>query len=262
MSAGNYTVKVYPILDLKKLRDQLNGIGTDTKQGKQIGKNMGKPIGDSMADNMVRAFKRKVSYGLLNAVSTATKSAVKGMVANTIDLDKSQVELSKVTELSGKSMEEFTDKAFEAGRMVAKTGKEMIDASTEFSKSGFGDDPKMALNLAKIATMYQNIADEEISAGDASNFIVSQLKVFGSELSEVYGDAEGQATHVVDAVNEVANTFAVSSGDIAGNLGKASAAAHNAGMSYEQLIGVMTGMTEINRNAGKSARANYCLYVQ
>lgn len=254
MSTGNYTVKVNVTLDTKKLNDQLASIGAKKGGGSD---KAGIKMGDSMADNFVRAFKRKLSYGALNVVTNLTKDAVRGMVANTVELDKAQVELAKVTTLSGKSMEEFTDKAFDAGQAVAKTGREMIEASTEFAKSGYANDPSVALNLAKVATMYQNIADEEISAGEASNFIVSQLKVFGKELGKTYGDAEGQAIHVTDAVNEVANTFAVSSGDIAGNLGKASAAAHNAGMSYEQLIGVMTGMTEINRNAGKSARSNY-----
>ena len=245
--SGNYTVRIYPIIDPSKLRDQLNGLGTKAG-GKELGKKMGNQMGDSLADNMVRAVKRKISYGLLNVVSRGVEQGLRSMVNNVVELDKSQVELAKVTDLSGKSMDEFTDKAFKAGEAVAKTGKEMVDATTEFAKSGY--DPDTALGLAKVATLYQNISDEEISAGEAANFIISQMKAFGIE-------GEAGAMHIIDAVNAVSNNFAVSSGDIANNLGKASSAAKNAGMSYEQLIGVMTGMTEINRNAAKSARSNY-----
>ena len=243
--SGNYTVRVYPIIDPSKLRDQLNGLGTKAG-GKELGKKMGNQMGDSLADNMVRAVKRKISYGLLNVVSRGVEQGLRSMVNNVVELDKSQVELAKVTDLSGKSMDEFTDKAFKAGEAVAKTGKEMVDATTEFAKSGY--DPDTALGLAKVATLYQTISDEEISAGEAANFIISQMKAFGIE-------GEAGAMHIIDAVNAVSNNFAVSSGDIANNLGKASSAAKNAGMSYEQLIGVMTGMTEINRNAAKSARS-------
>lgn len=245
--SGNYTVRVYPIIDPSKLRDQLNGLGTKAG-GKELGKKMGNQMGDSLADNMVRAVKRKISYGLLNVISRGVEQGLRSMVNNVVELDKSQVELAKVTDLSGKSMDEFTDKAFKAGEAVAKTGKEMVDATTEFAKSGYGDDPDTALGLARVATLYQNISDEEISAGEAANFIIAQMKAFGFE-------GEEGAMRVIDAVNEVSNNFAVSSGDIANNLGKASSAARNAGMSYEELIGIMTGMTEINRNAAKSARS-------
>ena len=94
--------------------------------------------------------------------------------------------------------------------------------------------------------MYQNVADVEISAGEAANFIVSQMKAFNMTA----GDAE----HIIDAVNEVSNNFAVSSADIATNIGKASAAMATGNVTYEQSVGLMTAMTEITRNGAKSAR--------
>ena len=49
---------------------------------------------------------------------------------------------------------------------------EMIDAATEFRKNSFNDED--AAELALIATMYQNVADEAVSAGDSASFIISQ----------------------------------------------------------------------------------------
>lgn len=63
----------------------------------------------------------------------------------------------------------------------------------EFKKSGYSD--QESAQLGKVASLYQNVADEAISAGDASNFIISQLKAFEMPASK--------ATHVVDALNEV-----------------------------------------------------------
>lgn len=54
--------------------------------------------------------------------------------------------------------------------------------------------------------MFQNVADDAMSAGDAASFIISQLKAFNKPASE--------ATHVVDALNSVSNNFAVSSSDL------------------------------------------------
>lgn len=120
----------------------------------------------------------------------------------------------------------------------------MVEAATEFRKSGFTDED--AATLALVATTYQNIADEEISAGDAASFIISQMKAFNIEANN--------ATHIIDAVNEVSNNFAVSSSDLANNLGKVSAALSIGGVSFEETLGLMTAITEITRNSSTAAR--------
>ena len=50
--------------------------------------------------------------------------------------------------------------------------------------------------------MFQNIADAEISAGDAALFINSQLKGFNKEFSK-FGPKGEASMHVIDGVNEV-----------------------------------------------------------
>lgn len=121
----------------------------------------------------------------------------------------------------------------------------MVGAAIEFRKAGFGDED--AANLALIATMYQNIADQEISAGDAASFIVSQMKAFGIE--------SDNAMHIIDAVNEVSNNFAVSSTDVSTALSKASSAMSVLGNDYEQTIGLVTAGAEImTGQASKVAR--------
>ena len=114
----------------------------------------------------------------------------------------------------------------------------------EFRKSGFGDED--AANLALVATMYQNVADESISAADSAGFIIAQMKAFNIEAEN--------ATHIIDAVNEISNNYAVSSSDLANNLGKVSAALAVGGNSFEETLGMMTAITEITRNASTAAR--------
>lgn len=114
----------------------------------------------------------------------------------------------------------------------------------EFKKSGFNEQD--SLELGRVASMYQNVADVELSAGEAANFIVSQMKAFNMTAQD--------SEHIVDAVNKVSNNFAVSSADIATNIGKASAAMATGNVTYEQSVGLMTAMTEITRNGAKSAR--------
>lgn len=65
-----------------------------------------------------------------------------------------------------------------------------------------GYDEKQSMQLATTATMFQNIADAEISAGDAALFINSQLKGFSKEFDQ-FGSKGEASMHVIDSVNEV-----------------------------------------------------------
>ena len=43
--------------------------------------------------------------------------------------------------------------------------------------------------------MFQNVADEELSAGEAADFIIAQMVAFGIEAED--------ASKIIDSVNEV-----------------------------------------------------------
>lgn len=182
-----------------------------------------------------KAWEGATKYFLVTGSIVHAKRAVMDMVGSVISLDDSLVELQKVTDLEGDSLSKFVNKAYEAGTELAKTGQEMIDASTSFAKSGYDSDT--SLELGKVASMYTNIADEEMSAGDAADFIIAQLKAFKLEADDTNKTLEN-SYHVIDAVNEVSNNFAVSSADIAQNLGISSSVMANAGNTLEETIGL------------------------
>lgn len=91
-----------------------------------------------------------------------------------------------------------------------------------------------------------NIADEELNAGEAANFIISQMKAFNITADD--------AIHIIDAVNNVSNNTATSSADLAQNIGKASAALAAGNNTYEDTLALMTGIVEITRSGAKASR--------
>lgn len=286
MGAGMYTVRVIGELDSTRIRAELarisktplrvNGAlgGIGVSAGKavkgvkglngqliQTNKNIKKINGNnlnsvasaseksakgmkSFASETLGVTKKVIQFGAITAIIRGVTSGMGDMVKNVYELDGALTEFKKVSDLSGKGLEKYTDQAYKVGKTVARTGTEMIEAATEFKKSGFSE--KDSLELGRVASMYQNVADVELTAGEAANFIVSQMKAFNMT-------AQG-SEHIVDAVNEVSNKFAVSSADIATNIGKASAAMATGNVTYEQSVGLMTAMTEITRNGAKSAR--------
>ena len=121
----------------------------------------------------------------------------------------------------------------------------MVEAATEFRKNSFNDSD--SATLAKVATMFQNVSDESISASESASFIIAQMKAFGIEA--------GNAEHIIDAVNAVSNNYAVSSGQLAKTLGNMSAALSVGNNSFEESLGLLTAGTEVTRNASKVSRA-------
>lgn len=121
----------------------------------------------------------------------------------------------------------------------------MVESAAQFAKAGFNESD--AAQLAKVSSMYQNIADEQLSAGEASEFIISQMKAFNITAED--------SLHIADAVNNVSNNMSVSSADLARNLGNMSAAMSVGGNTMEESIGLLTGITEITRSAASASRA-------
>ena len=120
----------------------------------------------------------------------------------------------------------------------------MVEAATEFRKNGFNDSD--AATLAKTATMFQNVSDEAISAGDSASFIISQMIAFGIEAKD--------AQSIIDKVNQTSNEFSVSSGDLAQALGIVASTSSAMGNSLDETLGMVVAMTEQTRSASKSAR--------
>lgn len=233
---SEYSVKVKAVLDVSGIRQQLAALGKNTKlqfntdsidQAKEKLKETGK-AGQTAAQGISTSskkanteFKGLVGYaktgaknfaditgkvalfGAATNIINGASQAAQAMVGSVVELDASLTELKKVSDLSGEGLEKYTNQAFEAGKQVAKTGTQMIDAATEFTKSGFSEQD--SLKLGEIAAMYTNIADTEVATADAANLIISQMKAFNIEADD--------SIHVIDAINEVANKTAVGTND-------------------------------------------------
>lgn len=227
---------------VSKANKQLASLNATAKEGKRQA--------EKWQYSWTKAFQSFTTYMSVTTVFYQTIHTIRDMIDEVTELDGALVELKKVTDLEGESLKKFTKEAYEAGANVAKTGTEMVEAATSFAKAGYNKD--QILQLGEVATMYTNIADEAISSADAADFIIAQLKAFNLESDDLNKTLEN-SYHIIDAVNEVSNNFAVSSSDIATNLGKASSVMANAGNSMEQMIGLMTAGTEVTRNANKVA---------
>ena len=145
-AGGRYIIKVQGTLDDTKIREQLKALekgtkinfGSATKDAQKTAKGMGDTAQnaksaakgvDEYSKNISKAsaktskFKdlgrlafNRVAVSLFDQAVGAAMSAVSGMVSNVFELDSALVEYRKVSDLSGKSLDNFVDKAYEMGK--------------------------------------------------------------------------------------------------------------------------------------------------
>ena len=95
----------------------------------------------------------------------------------------------KVTDLSGESLNNFKQEAFDLAEQLSTTASNVMDATTEFSKSGFSlEDSK---TMAEQALIFKTVADGEISAADAATTLIQVTKAYNMTAEE--------SQHIVDS---------------------------------------------------------------
>ena len=234
------TIKINLDVDTTSLNNATNSLNNCKQSITETGK-AAQGTSQSIGDIVSKVTK----FGAATLIINKFRQAIVDGYGAVKELDASVTEYRKVSELTDSQMGGFIDNARELGLTVARTADEMVEAATEFKK--MGNDDSTSLELGRLATMFQNIADEAVSAGDSASFINSQMKAFNFTANE--------AIHVLDAVNEVANNFAVSSGDISIALPKVASTMALAGNSFEETIGLLTAGAELIPNqASRIAR--------
>ena len=248
----NVNVKMSGQQGVKDLNKDLKNLDKNAKQATDSAKNLGnslnqvdkdsKSLGQSFGDIVTKVGKFYLATKPIQMMQQAFDEAVETVK----EFDDAVTEFKKVSDLSGESLDDYTQKLGELGQTVARTRSEMVSSSTEFVKSGYSEED--AAQLARISELFRNIADDEMSTGDSAGFIISQLKAFGNE-------TETFALHVTDAINNVSNNMAVSSSDISTALSKTSSAMGALGNSFEETIALVTSGTEVmHGQASKVAR--------
>ena len=202
---------------------------TTTETTKMV--NANKKLGQSFTDVIGKVAKFYLATLPIQAMQKAIIEAVQTIK----DFDNAMTDFKKVSDLNGESLNDYTDKLAKLGETVARTRTEMVQNATIFKQGGYSDED--SAELARIASLYQNVADSEVSAGDAGQFVISQMKAFHLTAS--------QAESIVDKLNETSNNFAVSNTDLAQGLSKSASALSALGNTQDQTIGLITAGTEI-----------------
>lgn len=255
MNSSNFQILVNAVLDAKNIQAQLDkisqkyatmkvGIDVDTSKlnsalsglkGLKVGFDDTSSSADKTSQSIGDIFTKVSKFGGVTLVINELRQSLMDGVDAVKELDAAVTEYKKVSDLTDEGMKQYIEDAREMGLEVGRTATEAMQAAATFKKMGYSDQD--SLQLAKISSMFQNVADTAITAGESASFVNSQMKAF----SMTTEDAE----HIISAVNEVANNFALGTNDLAQALQISASGIAVLGNSFEDTIGMITSGLEV-----------------
>lgn len=228
---------------VNKLSREYNKLTANTKQQVQAQHSLNSTVqkSKSIFSDFADTFLKMAKFNTINLIYDAFTDSVSNAVQIVEEFNTATTELKKVSDLEGESLRAYTEDLAKYGETVGRTLTDMVNSATIFKRTGATDED--AAKLAQIGELYRNVADNEISSAEASSFLVSQMKAFNIEADN--------SIHIIDAINETANHYAVSTNDLQIALSKSAAAMATAGNSYEETIALVeAGAAVMQGNAG------------
>jgi len=233
----------------KKSTAQLNELGNSAKKAKADLGSLAKQASISgkatlslshMIRTAVKAFTVWIS---VTAVFFKVVQEVKDGIAAITALDTAFVELRKVSNLAVDDFDSFIGKAQEVARTVARTSAEVTQATADFARMGYS--VRESLKLAESALMLVNVGDGISNVETSTKSLIATLKGFDMQATE--------SGHIIDALNEVSNNFAVNTSDLASGIQRAGGTLAQSGTTFEQSLALLTATNEVLQKMEKSS---------
>ncbi|MCI8496422.1 MAG: phage tail tape measure protein [Lachnospiraceae bacterium] len=173
------------------------------------------------------------------------------MKGNVIQLDDALKELARTSNMSAQELKSITEESFRLGDAAGKTGMEALSYITSASKAGY--DMKESLALTEEALKMSNISLSIDNASVAIEHMKRILDGFGKDTSF--------ASNINDALTSISNTGDVDFDTLTAGASKLATSAGAAGMSFEEMLGLLTGAYEILGNMDEVTNGELTLFT-
>lgn len=199
----------------------------------------------SVLNELAVKIQNKLVDGLLTFAANYGRQVLQQMYQNVVQIDTAMTELRKVTNLTTKEYEQFIETASETSVALGTSLSSYVSSTADQARLGY--DIEDANYLAEWSTLLANVGDGIDSVSTASSYLISILKGFSLDASD--------AEHVVDLINQVANTQPVSGEDLGEILTRSAAALSAAGNSVEETVALGTAMNSVLQSSEKTGTA-------
>lgn len=195
--------------------------------------------GRSFFEQISGAAKSLTRYFGVSSLIYNSFSSIKNGISTVVELDTALVDLKKTTDGTVEQLNNFYYSANETAKNLGVTTKEVIQATAEWSRLGYG--LKDAETMAQVSAKFKAISPG-VDMEQAQNGLVSAMKAFNISADEALDG-------IASKINSIGNSQAVSNANIIEFLTRSSAAMKEANNTLEETIALGTAATEITRDA-------------
>jgi TP901 family phage tail tape measure protein len=181
---------------------------------------------------------RVIAFGASAGAIYAIKKAFDETIRSVIEVEKSLTDINVILNVSQKNLASFGNNLFDIAKNTGASFAEVAKAATEFSRQGLGiEDTLKRTSDALILTRLSGL-----STVDSVEALTAAVNSFTSSAIT--------STEVVNKLAAVDAGFAVSSADLAEAIKRVGSSADDAGVSFDQLIALVTSAQQITSRGG------------
>lgn len=156
-------------------------------------------------------------------------------------IDTALTELRKVTDETSATYNNFLQTMSKTGAVVGSTVKDLTTSAADWARLGY--DLEQAGKLAENTMVLMNVSEFD-NVNDATDTLISAIQAFKSEDMDV-GDF---SMDIIDVFNQIGNSYAISTSDLADSLTRSSASLVAANNSLEQAVALTTAANTTIQN--------------
>ena len=206
-------------------------VGTAATQASKSTKLLGDSIGNIAA--------KMAGWQIMGELVSKPIAAFKEAVQTMKEVDSELVNIQKVTGSTDTEMAKLTERAYEMASAYGRTATEVLSASTEFARAGYGDQIE---SLSEMSILLQNVGD--ISSETANKFLLSV------DAAWKLGGSEKELMAVMDGLNEITNRNATDMDKLATGMTVAATYFAESGESIQTFGALMGAGTAITQRSG------------
>lgn len=242
MESNTKALKEYGV-ELKKLEQQYRSMTTDFEQKtfdsqfKKIKSEISAKglSGKSQLHEIGRAVKQIGEFvGIYGFLQNVAIEIPQQMLQAVQDINKSQIELTKVSTAPTNELSLYWDRASESAKKYGSTISDVINTTADWSRLGYS--LKDAEKLSDATILLKNVGDN-MTQESSSSGLISTLKGFKLQAE--------QAESIVDKVNEIANTQPIDTSGIFAGLERSASSMSAANNSLEETIALITAANSV-----------------
>ena len=181
---------------------------------------------------------RVIAFGASAGLIYTVEKAFIDLIKSSIDVQKSLADINVILNTSTEGLSKFGATLFDIAKNTGQSFQTVAVAATELARQGLGVEETLkrtsdALILTRLSGLDANSAVEALTA-TINSFNKTAL----------------DSTGIVNKLANVDAAFAVSSGDLVNALQRVGSSAQDAGVGFDELIGIVTSVQQTTARGG------------